>query len=95
LAAIRELDAASFERLADRVDSSRFQRIVEDAVGNVNACAAAERPTMTEQDGLERRTRLVRLAYRVIGGMDLPPPDLSDKDILLAVASEALKKGVI
>jgi hypothetical protein len=48
---------------------------------------------MTEQDDLERRSRLVRLAYRVLGGMDLPPPELSDKDILVAMAREALKKA--
>ena len=44
-----------------------------------------------DKDYLERKARLVMLAYRVLYKMDLPPDDISDKDVLLAVASEAVK----
>ena len=42
-------------------------------------------------DYFERRARLVNLAYSVLGGMDPPPENLSDREVLLALASEALK----
>lgn len=44
-------------------------------------------------DNFERRSRLVILAYRVINGMAPPPEGLSDRDVLLAIASEALKRA--
>lgn len=45
------------------------------------------------QNDMERRSRLVMLAYLVIGSMDLPPPGLSDKEVLMTMASTALKKA--
>lgn len=36
-------------------------------------------------DIFERRSRAVMLAYRIIKSTDLPPPDASDKEFLLAL----------
>ena len=47
--------------------------------------------TEVDKDYLERKARLVMLAYRVLYKTDLPPDDISDKDVLLAIASEAVK----
>jgi hypothetical protein len=44
-------------------------------------------------DDLERRSRLVTLAYAIIGDMPPPPDGLSDKEVFLALASAALKKA--
>jgi hypothetical protein len=48
---------------------------------------------MVMPDDFERRSRLVNLAYEVIGDMPLPPITLSDKEVLLALASAALRKA--
>ena len=45
------------------------------------------------KDVFERRARLVMLAYAVLGGMDPPPENLSDKEIFLTIASEALRQA--
>jgi hypothetical protein len=45
------------------------------------------------KDDFERRARLVVLAYSVLGGMKAPPANLSDKEVLMAIAREARKKA--
>jgi hypothetical protein len=44
-------------------------------------------------DEFERRSRLVVLAYSVLGAMDLPTPETSDREILSAMADVALQKA--
>jgi hypothetical protein len=44
-------------------------------------------------DEFERRSRLVVLAYSVLGAMDLPTPETSDREILSAMADLALQKA--
>jgi hypothetical protein len=39
------------------------------------------------QDTVERRSRLVSLAYEVLGTIDLPPLDASEGEVLAALAS--------
>jgi hypothetical protein len=47
------------------------------------------------QDLVERRSRLVSLAYEVLGTIDLPPVDASEGEVLAALASAFHRKALI
>ena len=44
-------------------------------------------------DTIERKSRLVALAYEVLGTIDLPPSDASDGEVLAALASAFHRKA--
>jgi hypothetical protein len=46
-------------------------------------------------DTVERKSRLVSLAYQVLGAMDLPPLDASDGEVLSALASAFHGKALV
>jgi hypothetical protein len=47
------------------------------------------------QDTVERRSRLVSLAYEVLGTIDLPPLDASEGEVLAALASAFHYKALV
>ena len=47
------------------------------------------------QDTVERRSRLVSLAYKVLGTIDLPPLDASEGEVLAALASAFHCKALV
>jgi hypothetical protein len=46
-------------------------------------------------DTVERKSRLVSLAYKVLGAMDLPPLDATEGEILSALASAFHVKALV
>jgi len=46
-------------------------------------------------DIVERMSRLVSLAYQVLGAMDLPPLDASEGEVLAALASAFHSKALV
>ena len=46
-------------------------------------------------DSLERRSRLVSLAYQVLGAIDLPPLDASEGEVLTALASAFHRNAMV
>ena len=46
-------------------------------------------------DTVERRSRLVSLAYKVLGTIDLPPVDASEGEMLAALASAFHSKALV
>jgi hypothetical protein len=44
---------------------------------------------------VERRSRLVSLAYDVLGTIDLPPVDASEGEVLVALASAFHRKALV
>jgi hypothetical protein len=46
-------------------------------------------------DTVERKSRLVSLAYQVLGTMDLPPLDASEGEVLAALASAFHRKALV
>jgi hypothetical protein len=46
-------------------------------------------------DTVERRSRLVSLAYRVLGTMEPPPLDASEGEVLAALASAFHRKALV
>jgi hypothetical protein len=47
------------------------------------------------RDLVERRSRLVSLAYEVLETIDLPSPDASEREVLAALASAFHQKALI
>jgi hypothetical protein len=45
-------------------------------------------------DTVERRSRLVTLAYQVLGTIDLPPIDASEGEVLAALATAFHRKAL-
>jgi hypothetical protein len=45
-------------------------------------------------DTIERRSRLVTLAYQVLGTIDLPPLDASESEVLAALATAFHRKAL-
>ena len=46
-------------------------------------------------DTIERKSRLVALAYEVLGTIDLPPSDASEGEVLAALASAFHRKAMV
>ena len=46
-------------------------------------------------DTVERKSRLVSLAYQVLGAMELPPLDASEGEVLTALASAFHRKALV
>ena len=46
-------------------------------------------------DTVERKSRLVSLAYQVLGTMDLPPLDASEGEVLAALASAFHRRALV
>lgn len=44
-------------------------------------------------DTIERRSRLVTIAYQVLGTIDLPPTDASEGEVLAALATAFHRKA--
>jgi hypothetical protein len=47
------------------------------------------------QDTVERKSRLVSLAYEVLETIDLPPPNASESEVLAALASAFHRKALV
>jgi hypothetical protein len=49
----------------------------------------------TFADAVERRSRLVSLAYQVLGTIDVPPLDASEGEVLATLASAFHRKALV